>query len=148
MATIKWERDNCRIIKLEDDDIYIDEVGRRHPGVGSRYLLITGPVRSRIDKYDGYEYDGVYDCVSIGIPDDARYEDKITVLIASRPDLYEWGIVIRKSLGHDLSSSIIKELVNALDMDKSKTTGCLLLTTKDLPVTPRYTHDYNGLWRF
>lgn len=148
MATIKWERDNCRIIKLEADDIYIDEVGRRHRGVDGFYLLTTGPVHSRIDKYDGHEYDGVGDCVSIRIPDDARYEDKITVLIASRPDLYEWGIVIRNNLGCELSSSIIKELVNALDRDKKKTTGCLLLTTKDLPETPRYTHDYNSLWCF
>jgi hypothetical protein len=148
MATITWQQNDCRIIKLEADDIYIDDEGREHRGVDTRYLLITGPVHSHIDKYDGYKYDGADDCVSIRIPDDARYEDKITVLIASRPDLYEWANVIRRSLGCELSTSVIKGLVDALDRNKSKTTGCLLMTTEDLPVTPRYTHDYNGLWCF
>lgn len=148
MATITWQQGDCRIIKLEADDIYIDEEEREHRGVSTRYLLITGPVHSHIDKYDGHKYDGADDCVSIRIPDNARYEDKITVLIACRPDLYEWANVIRRSLGCELSTSIIKALVDALDRDKNKTTGCLLMTTEDLPVIPRYTHDYNGLWCF
>lgn len=114
MATMKWAKDGCRIIKLNAGDIYIDETDREYHIPAIQYLLVTGPAISRIR-----EYNKDYNRVSVMFPSNARLEDKLITLLAYKPDPYEWWDVICRNLPSYNTLPTIAEIEIALDQCES-----------------------------
>lgn len=130
MATIKWQQDNCRIVKLEAGDIYTNEEGRSYIIHVKQYLLLAGHVdlliRERHEKSDR---------VWVSIPGNNKPEDKPTILLAYEPDPCEWWDVICKTI--DLLTGIptIEEIEHAVDRPVRSVVDEPMFTMKDLLLT-------------
>lgn len=130
MAITTWRQDNCRIIRLNVGDFYIDETGYKQPVFVEKYLLLVGDVDLDITprKENG-------DYVRVSIPASAKPENKPTILLAYKPDPCEWWDQICKN--GDFTSSIpeIREIEYAVNQPQLPIIDEPMFTLKDIILT-------------
>lgn len=130
MATITWQRGNCRIVKLNPGDLYTNETGFEFPVFVKQYLLLAGSVKMNIvPRHDHGDH------VRVMIPSNIKHNVTPVVLNAYEPCPDEWWDVICKKI--DIKDRIpdIKEIEYATDRPQLSVIDEPMFTLKDIIIT-------------
>nr|DAI05023.1 MAG TPA: hypothetical protein [Caudoviricetes sp.] len=130
MATITWQQDNCRIVRLDVGDIYTNERGFRFPVLVKQYLLLAGTVKMNITQCnEGGNH------VHVLIPSNIKHDVIPVVLNAYKPCPSEWWDVICDKINPNNRVPDIKEIEYAVDQPQLSVIDEPMFTLKDIILT-------------
>lgn len=130
MAIVTWRQGNCRIVRLDEGDLYANENGHKSPIIVKQFLLLAGSVKMDITPCGERG-----DHVRISIPSDTEHGIAPIILNAYKPCPDEWWDVICKRIDPDDTIPDIKEIEFATFQPQLSVIDEPMFTLKDIIIT-------------